>query len=128
MTDKKPDTKILMREAIRQYIAEDQVYVWHHLRAKEDNLNAREKRMRRSLESLNERLEKADEEEAVPTFYAKQEKDRPASLSFTCPKCGKVNRHGKARDVFGSGDGHRFSHCTCWKRGYYIKECEVGKC
>ncbi len=47
----------------------------------------------------------------VPTFDAE-----PWShgLAFTCPCCGERNVHGQ-------GDGHRVSHCECWKRGYDIR-------
>lgn len=44
------------------------------------------------------------------------------TLQFICPKCGKKNLHGGGKKV-GDGDGHRNSHCPCWRsNGYVIKE------
>jgi hypothetical protein len=43
-------------------------------------------------------------------------------LSFTCPACGSKNSHGGEYEKIGEGDGHRVSHCGCWKKGYFIKE------
>jgi predicted RNA-binding Zn-ribbon protein involved in translation (DUF1610 family) len=48
----------------------------------------------------------------IPTFYTTI---KNGQRSFECPKCGKKNLHG-------SGDGHRISHCPCWPRGYEIKD------
>ena len=48
----------------------------------------------------------------IPTFYTTI---KNGQRSFECPKCGKKNLHG-------SGDGHRISHCPCWPRGYQIKD------
>jgi len=39
---------------------------------------------------------------------------------FVCPKCAKTNTHS-------ASDGHRSSHCKCWRDsgGYYIEEAPV---
>ncbi len=34
-------------------------------------------------------------------------------VSFVCPMCAKKNTHGDL-------DGHRVSHCPCWRPGGYI--------
>ena len=43
---------------------------------------------------------------------------------FVCPKCAKTNIHS-ANGV--DSDGHRASHCNCWRDsgGYYIEEAPV---
>lgn len=39
-------------------------------------------------------------------------------IGFTCPICGRVNRHGcQAMDY-----GHRGGHCECFPRGYILIE------
>jgi hypothetical protein len=43
-------------------------------------------------------------------------------LSFRCPVCGQENHHSGMYGQPGEGDGHRGSHCPCWKKGYYIQE------
>jgi hypothetical protein len=45
----------------------------------------------------------------IPTF-------RTTRGAFRCPCCGERHSHGM-------GDGHRVSHCGCFRDGgYYIKE------
>lgn len=43
-------------------------------------------------------------------------------LVFTCPVCGTGIAHGGYYGKIGAADGHRTSHCLCWKKGYYIRE------
>ncbi len=48
----------------------------------------------------------------VPTFELR--KDRGGNWFFVCPQCRKRNIHGPI-------DGHRASHCDCWRPGgYYV--------
>ena len=54
--------------------------------------------------------------EGYPLFLVDRDSDDPISVSFSCPRCGKVNFHGYSDEV-----GHRASHCGCWKHGYFIK-------
>jgi hypothetical protein len=41
-----------------------------------------------------------------------------AHVFFDCPKCGKRNIH--SWPIGEDGRGHRWSHCQCWPRGYWI--------
>ena len=47
---------------------------------------------------------------------------RGCHLVFKCPKCKNKNYHGGTYGKKGDGDGHRYSHCQCWPRGYYLRE------
>lgn len=62
----------------------------------------------------------------LPTFLCVRNR-RTNSMSFICPRCAKKNTHGCCGKVFGAGDGHRVSHCPCWKNGYYVAEWNGGK-
>lgn len=56
----------------------------------------------------------------IPTFLVKIVHGR--TLGFRCPCCGGMNLHGGG-DYPGDGNGHRGSHCPCWRPlGYYIHE------
>jgi hypothetical protein len=52
-------------------------------------------------------------------------------LTFKCPGCGKVNRHGSGGhgSPHGDGDGKRASHCPCplTKYGYILREVPEGE-
>jgi hypothetical protein len=74
------------------------------------------------MESLNLRV---NAEDGLPIFdvTAKFGNGLPPYLFFMCPRCGKKNRHGRDAGEKGQSDGHRCSHCPCWKDdGYYIRE------
>ena len=43
-------------------------------------------------------------------------------IAGPCPTCGKELGHSGGPE-FGEGDGHRCSHCECWRKGgYFIRE------
>ena len=75
-------------------------------------------------------LRDRSEFEEIPTFdvvasgdfYYAGSSNRGCHLTFDCPVCGKINSHGGEYGILGGGDGHRCSHCECWKDGYYIHE------
>lgn len=49
-------------------------------------------------------------------FWADRVSGDPDTLQFHCPYCEKLNIHS-------AEDGHRSSHCPCWKKsGYFIRE------
>jgi hypothetical protein len=52
-------------------------------------------------------------------------------LTFKCPGCGKVNRHGSGGkgSPHGDGNGKRSSHCPCalTKYGYILREVSEGE-
>lgn len=50
---------------------------------------------------------------SYPIIYADQN-PHTGFLSFKCPVCGRMNRHGR-------GEGHRASHCGCWPDGYILR-------
>lgn len=66
----------------------------------------------------------------VPTFeviakgcHVSREREKPGcNLVFQCPVCGTRNAHGGYYGEIGAADGHRVSHCRCWKDGYNLKE------
>lgn len=44
-------------------------------------------------------------------------------LVFKCPICRQFLHHGGYFGKPGGGDGHRCSHCACWRyHGYFLKE------
>ena len=70
------------------------------------------------------KLRRRSEFEDCPTFDVKRS-EGGGQLSFNCPVCGKLNRHGStgAHQPCGAGDGYRVSKCECWKPfGYQIHE------
>jgi len=54
--------------------------------------------------------------EDIPVF--KVTRDAQGYAQFTCPRCGKTNRHGR-------NDGHRISHCDCWPGGYVLQTADL---
>ena len=48
----------------------------------------------------------------IPIFYTVVENGQ---RSFKCPSCNKKNVHS-------SEEGHRSPHCSCWPKGYEIKD------
>lgn len=54
----------------------------------------------------------------IPTFKAVP--DGPYMVKFRCPKCGRVNRHGRHQDT---EPHHKVAHCVkdCWPNGYYVQ-------
>lgn len=59
--------------------------------------------------------------DGLPVFVAVRVRGKD-EMSFVCPQCGKKNTHGCCGTAVGAGDGHRVSHCPCWKHGYYVTE------
>jgi hypothetical protein len=60
---------------------------------------------------------------AVPTFGATRTPDG-IQLTFICPVCEQRHWHGAGGcgAKFGAGNGHRASHCYCWRDGYILEE------
>jgi hypothetical protein len=65
----------------------------------------------------------------VPTLIVRETErhDGGRTVGTPCPSCGRWLYHEGGRKV-GDGDGHRASHCDCWRPGgYFIREQPLGK-